>query len=65
MFGIDTLKLDLIASAGVLEALRPGFETGDYRAAPISRRFPLRDAVAAYQAVAQERQGRVVLRPQD
>lgn len=65
LFGIDTLKLDLIASAAVLETLRPGFEAGDYRPAPISRRFPLRDAVAAYQAVAQEGQGRVVLRPQD
>jgi NADPH:quinone reductase len=63
LIGIDTLKLDLTASAGILEALRPGFEAGDYRPAPIARWFPLRDTIAAYQAVAAGEQGRVVLRP--
>lgn len=63
LIGIDTLKLDLTASADVLEALRPGFEAGDYRPAPIVRRFPLNEAVAAYQAVADGEQGRVVLLP--
>lgn len=63
LIGIDTLKLDLTGSAMVLEALRPGFEAGDYRPAPIVRRFALDDAVAAYQAVASGAQGRVVLRP--
>jgi NADPH:quinone reductase-like Zn-dependent oxidoreductase len=65
LIGVDTLKLDLTASANVLESLRPGFESGDYRPAPIARRFPLTDAVAAYQAVADGESGRVVLRPQD
>jgi NADPH:quinone reductase-like Zn-dependent oxidoreductase len=63
LIGIDTLKLDLTASAEVLEALRPGFEAGDYLPAPITRRFALTDAVAAYQAVAAGELGRVVLRP--
>jgi NADPH2:quinone reductase len=63
LIGIDTLKLDLTASAAVLEALRPGFEAGDYRPAPIARRFALTDAVAAYQAVAAGEPGRIVLRP--
>ncbi len=63
LIGVDTLKLDLTASADVLEALRPGFEAGDYHAAPIVRRFALDDAVAAYQAVAGGEPGRVVLRP--
>jgi threonine dehydrogenase-like Zn-dependent dehydrogenase len=63
LIGIDTLKLDLTASAAVLEALRPGFEAGDYHPAPIVRRFGLSEAVAAYQAVADGEQGRVVLRP--
>jgi NADPH:quinone reductase-like Zn-dependent oxidoreductase len=63
LIGIDTLKLDLAASADVLEKLRPGFETGDYQPAPITLRFPLRDAVSAYQAVAAGEQGRVVLHP--
>ena len=63
LIGIDTLKLDLTASARVLEVLRPGFEAGDYRPAPIARRFPLREAVAAYEGVASGEQGRVVLLP--
>jgi NADPH2:quinone reductase len=63
LIGIDTLKWDLTASADVLEALRPGFEAGDYRPAMIARRFALGDAVTAYQAVADGQQGRVVLRP--
>jgi NADPH:quinone reductase-like Zn-dependent oxidoreductase len=62
LIGIDSLKLDLTASAEVLEALRPGFDAGDYRPAPIARRFALGDVVAAYQAVADGEQGRVVLR---
>jgi NADPH2:quinone reductase len=64
LFGVDTFKLDLAGAAEVLELLRPGFEAGDYRAAPISRIFPLQDAVAAYRAVAAGEHGRVVLRPQ-
>jgi NADPH:quinone reductase len=63
LIGVDTLKLDLTASAEALEALRPGFEAGDYRPAPITRRFGLGDAVAAYQTVAAGEPGRVVLRP--
>ena len=63
LIGIDTLKWDLTASAEVLEMWSPGFESGDYRPAPIARRFVLADAVAAYQAVADGEQGRVVLQP--
>ena len=65
LIGIDTLKLDLTASAAVLDKLRPGFEDGDYRPAPIARRFALADAVSAYQAVAAGEQGRVLLLPGD
>jgi NADPH2:quinone reductase len=63
LIGIDTLKRDLTASAQVLEALTPGFLADDYHPAPIARRFPLDQAVAAYQAVAAGEPGRVVLRP--
>jgi NADPH:quinone reductase len=63
LIGIDTLKLDQTASAGVLEKLRPGFEAGDYQPAAITRHFALDDAVGAYQAVAAGEQGRVVLLP--
>ncbi len=63
LIGIDTLKLDLTGSAIVLDALASGFQAGEYRPAPIARRFALGDAVAAYQAVAAGEQGRVILRP--
>ena len=65
LFGVDTLKRDLIASAKILDALTEGFETGAYRAAPIAASFPLAEAAAAYQRVAEGTQGRVVLHPQD
>lgn len=65
LIGVDTLKLDLTASAEVLEALSPGFEAGDFRPAPVARVFSLDDAVAAYEAVVRGERGRVVLRPGD
>jgi len=65
LFGVDTLKRDLTASARVLDALAPGFLTGDYRAAPISETHKLSDAQAAYRKVAAGAAGRIVLRPQE
>jgi NADPH2:quinone reductase len=64
LFGVDTLKLDFVAAAGVLESVRPGFDDGAFRSAPIARTFPIDEAVAAYRAVAEGERGRVVLRPQ-
>ena len=64
LIAIDTLKLDLTASAEILDLLHPGFDANDYRSAPIARRFPSRGAVAAYHAVAGGEQGGVVLQPQ-
>jgi NADPH2:quinone reductase len=63
LFGIDTLKLDLVRTAVVLDALASGFEAGDYRPADITRRFALSQAVAGYEAVAAGEPGRVVLEP--
>jgi NADPH:quinone reductase len=65
LFGIDTLKRDLTASAEVLEALTPGFVAGDYRAAPIAETCGLREAREAYRKVAAGAAGRIVLRPQE
>ncbi len=62
LFGVDTLKMDLAEAGSVLEQLRPGFEAGCYRPAPIAQVFPLDDAMEAYQAVSKQ-SGRVVLRP--
>jgi NADPH2:quinone reductase len=64
LFGIDTLKRDLTASAAVLEALTPGFVAGDYRAAPIAETCGLGAAQEAYRKVATGSGGRIVLRPQ-
>jgi NADPH2:quinone reductase len=65
LYGVDTLKRDLVASAGVLEALTPGFVAGDYRAAPITETCGLGEAQEAYRKVAAGSAGRVVLRPQE
>jgi NADPH:quinone reductase len=65
LFGVDTLKRDLTASAEVLEALTAGFVAGDYRAAPIMKTFGLAEAQEAYRKVAAGSAGRIVLRPQE
>jgi NADPH:quinone reductase len=65
LFGVDTLKRDLTASAEVLDKLTAGFAEGDYRAAPITMTFGLGDAQEAYRKVAAGVAGRVVLRPQE
>jgi NADPH2:quinone reductase len=63
LFGVDTSKRDLVASAEILGALTEGFEAGDYRAAPIAAVFPLAEATTAYKRVAEAGPGRVVLHP--
>jgi NADPH:quinone reductase len=65
LFGVDTLKLDLAASAKVLDAMTPGFVAGDYQAAPIGETCGLGKAQAAYRKVAAGAAGRIVLRPQE
>jgi NADPH:quinone reductase len=65
LYGIDTLKRDLVASAKVLELLTPGFVAEDYRAAPIAETCGLGQAQQAYRDVAAGTAGRVVLRPQE
>jgi len=65
LFGVDTLKRDLTASAQILDALTPGFLAGDYRAAPIAETSGLGAAQAAYRKVAGGAGGRIVLRPQE
>ena len=65
LYGVDTLKRDLTASAEILETLTPGFLAGDYRAAPIADACGLADAQEAYRKVAAGAAGRVVLRPQE
>jgi NADPH:quinone reductase len=63
LIGVDTLKRDLVASARMLEALRPGFEDGSFQPPVITQRFTLDEAQAAYRAVSAGTTGRVVLAP--
>jgi NADPH:quinone reductase len=65
LFGVDTLKRDLTASARVLDALTRGFVAGEYRAAPVSETYELSGAPEAYRKVAAGAAGRIVLRPQE
>jgi NADPH:quinone reductase len=61
LFGVDTLKRDLVASARILEKLTEGFALGEYQPHPIDRVLPLEDARQAYEYVSIGRGGRVVL----
>jgi NADPH:quinone reductase len=65
LFGLDTMKIDLTASAKVLDRLAPGFLTGEYRAASIAKTFGLGSAQEAYREVAAGAAARIVLRPQE
>lgn len=61
--GIDTLALDSGDGAAVLDALRPGFESGKLRPFPVldANAYPLDRAAEAYRAVLAGTPERVVL----
>lgn len=63
--GVDTLALDSGDCATVLDALKPGFESGALRPFPVPEDhvFALGDAVTAYRAVLSGARERVVLDP--
>jgi NADPH:quinone reductase-like Zn-dependent oxidoreductase len=63
--GLDTLALDSGHCAGVLDTLRPSFESGALRAFPVPEDniYPLARAAAAYQAVLAGAPDRIVLAP--
>jgi NADPH2:quinone reductase len=63
--GIDTLALDSGECALILDALKPGFESGKLKPFPVldEYRFTLEDAAAAYKAVLSGSPERVVLTP--
>ncbi len=50
LVGVDTLKFDGRTIATIMDALKPGFESGAFKPYPITV-WPLEDAVAAYSAV--------------
>lgn len=63
--GIDTLALDSVEGAAILDALRPGFDAGTLRPFPVleSNTYPLARAGEAYRAVLAGAAERVVLAP--
>lgn len=63
--GIDTLALDSADGAVVMDALRPGFESGALRPFPVlpANVYPLARAAQAYRAVVGGTPDRVVLDP--
>ena len=63
LFGVDTLKRNLVASARILEEIRNGFDDGSFHAPIIAQTLPLRWARQAYELVSQGERGRVVLKP--
>lgn len=63
LLGVDTLKRDLVASAALLEALRPGFEDGSYQPPEIGACYALADGAKAYADVLSGSKGRIVLIP--
>jgi NADPH:quinone reductase len=60
-FGVDSLALDAVASARILEHLTPGFEARALRPFPVVDTYPLEHAKEAYRAVHAGYRERVVL----
>ena len=63
IFGVDSTKLSVVDSARRLKRMGRYFESGEFRPRPIAARYPLDEAVTAYQAVAGHIAGRVVINP--
>jgi hypothetical protein len=61
ILGADTRKLDLAASAAILDRLAPLFDDGMLEAPLVSRALPLARGIEAYQSVAAGAQGRIVV----
>lgn len=61
IFGADSAKLGVADSALYMDALREGFEKGDFQPPVIAQRYGLSDAKAAYEAVETGTGGRIVL----
>jgi len=60
-FGIDTLAVDAVASADILEALTPGFEAGTLKPFAVDKTLELACAKEAYRAVHAGSRERIVL----
>jgi NADPH:quinone reductase-like Zn-dependent oxidoreductase len=63
ILGADSGKLSVVDSARLLQKMLPYFESGEFRPLPIAARYPLDESAAAYEAVAGNIAGRVVINP--
>jgi NADPH2:quinone reductase len=65
--GIDTLALDSLACARILDTLAPGFENGSLKPFPVLAEtiYSLEDVVKGYRSVIGGSRERVVLKPSD
>jgi NADPH:quinone reductase len=63
LIGADSRKLDASASATLLKAMLPAFESGALAPPPIDQMVPLAQAVDAYERVAAGARARFVLSP--
>src|SRR5580693_6560772 len=63
ILGTDSRKLSVVESARRLKRISSYFESGEFRPRPIAARYPLDEAVTAYQAAAGHIAGRVVINP--
>jgi NADPH:quinone reductase-like Zn-dependent oxidoreductase len=63
ILGADSGKLSAVDSAQLLQKMLPYFESGEFRPLPIAARYPLDQSAAAYEAVAGNIAGRVVINP--
>lgn len=61
LIGLDSLKRTAADCAPLMEALRPGFESGAYHAPAIAEAHKLADGARAYASVARGTRGRVVI----
>jgi NADPH:quinone reductase-like Zn-dependent oxidoreductase len=61
LIGLDSLKRKAADCAPLMDALRPGFESGAYPAPAIAELIPLSRGAEGYAAVARGTRGRVVL----
>jgi NADPH:quinone reductase len=63
ILGVDSGKLGVVDSARLLQKMLPYFESGDFRPLPITARYSLDESTPAYEAVASQIPGRVVINP--
>ena len=61
LLGVDTVKLDVTATAALMVKFGEGFASGAFHAPVIAARYPLERAREAYQAVAEGTPGRIVI----